>query len=361
MDRCRPAWGSMGVAVRCGITTSPAGKPREALFHGGNGIGHGQQRGDFLACQDKHDSCLAYATVLCIYRRQMLAVTRRLRRPAPGRRHMSPAVRSGPPARVRTACGPSASCASTVTSAVLVSGRDALSRLCRQHQRRAITMPVSSEKMTSPGGGWTISSLPNSRKRSSPWRQMHGDRADHVAHIEDRDGQRIADAHQVADVDQAVDAGDVALLLQAAKQRLGGAAMFGGVGAEAAKGRTPGRQRGNVDSGSAGSASRTLPAPRHTPRSSASGVGPLRRPTRRARRRTRPETRPAGPDGISEYCSCLCRTLSCWALILGRSAGCTAESETCVHCTQLTRAARKRQRIWSLSAAPAFFAGAFPL
>ena len=47
--------------------------------------------------------------------------------------------------------------ASIVMMASVVSGWAALCSLCRQHQRRAITSPVSSEKTTSPGSGCSTS------------------------------------------------------------------------------------------------------------------------------------------------------------------------------------------------------------
>src|SRR5258708_7740579 len=76
--------------------------------------------------------------------------------------------------------------------------------------------------------------------------EAYGDRTRDGSRIKDGDGQGVADADEVAEIHQRVDAGDVALLRQAAQQGLGGAAVLCWVHAECPKGIAPRRQRGDL-------------------------------------------------------------------------------------------------------------------
>src|SRR6266567_7734758 len=63
------------------------------------------------------------------------------------------------------------------------------------------------------------------------------------------DGERVANADQIAQVDQQIDTWDIAFLGQAAQQGFGGAAVLGRIHAEAAKSAAPGRQRWDLAQG----------------------------------------------------------------------------------------------------------------
>ena len=129
---------------------------------------------------------------------------------------------------------------STVTRISVVVGPEALSADWRQHQRRALTRPASSTKMTSPGSGDSRSPEPRSVNVSLAGREADGRSAGHRLLVEDRHGQRVADGDEVADVDERVDRRDRALLGQPPEERLGRRAVGRRVDTEGAEGAPPG-------------------------------------------------------------------------------------------------------------------------
>ncbi len=135
---------------------------------------------------------------------------------------------------------------STVTRTSVVSSRAALARDWRQHQRRALTCSSSSLKMTSPGSGCSVALEPRSAHRSPPWARRTVVPPPTPALVEDGHRQGVADAHEVGQVDERVDRGELALLGQAAQQGLGGGAVLGGVHAETAEDAAPGGQGGQL-------------------------------------------------------------------------------------------------------------------
>src|SRR5579859_719466 len=73
--------------------------------------------------------------------------------------------------------------------------------------------------------------------------EMHGQRTIDGAGIEDGGGQRVADADQVAEIDQRVDGWDVALFREAAQQAFGGGTILCWLDAKGTKSAAPCRQR----------------------------------------------------------------------------------------------------------------------
>ena len=116
---------------------------------------------------------------------------------------------------------------STVTRISVVVAPDALSADWRQHQRRALTRPASSMKITSPGSGDSRSPEPRSVKRSVAGREADGRAARRRALVEDGHREAVANAHEVAEVDERVDRRDGALLGEPSKERLGRRAVAG--------------------------------------------------------------------------------------------------------------------------------------
>ena len=64
--------------------------------------------------------------------------------------------------------------------------------------------------------------------------------------VEHGDGHGVADRDEVPDVDEGVDAGDVAALGEPPEQRLGGVAVLGRLGAEPGEGAAPRGDLGHV-------------------------------------------------------------------------------------------------------------------
>src|SRR5690606_12701884 len=69
--------------------------------------------------------------------------------------------------------------------------------------------------------------------------------------IEHRHRDGVTDRHEIADVDESADRGDVALFRQSTEQSLGRVAVLGRLGAEAAEGAPPGGYRWEIGQGDA--------------------------------------------------------------------------------------------------------------
>src|SRR5579884_3614724 len=127
--------------------------------------------------------------------------------------------------------------------AVFVSSCAALCSLCRQHQRRAITSPVPSEDHFARIGMIYLVASKRSVTLLATC-DMDGQCTCYRAHIEDRCWQRVANTHQIADINQRIDTGNIAFFGQAAQQGLGCAAILCWLNAKFTERASPRGQRG---------------------------------------------------------------------------------------------------------------------